>query len=143
MESQVWDTVVNFLRGPESQAFRLASHGRVSDEVFEQEGGLIRIRRRCIAEQRRRLEAQLADLERYSLSPETISSLRQRLEGHLAGATLLHRRFVLEAVGAKVVAQGNWGGGGGNWNWRCPVTLNQLGIVNTKALRPPVGRLHL
>ena len=125
----------------ETRAFRLASHGKVSDEVFDQEVGLIRTRRRWIAEQRDRLGAQLADLERYSLSPELIGSLRQRLEGHLTGATLQDRRFVLEAVGAEVVAQGN-----GAWELELevPRDLEHVGqIVNTEPWIPLASHLHL
>ena len=113
----------------EARAFRLASHGKVSDEVFEQEVGLIRTRRRWLAKQWDRLEARLVDLERYSLSPETIGVLRHRLESHLAGATLQDRRFVLEAVGAKVVA---WGNGAWELELEIPRDLEPGGqIANT------------
>jgi len=94
----------------ESRAFRLAAHANVSEEVFQQEVGLIRGRRQWLAEEHQRLEQQLADVERLSFSPDTIESLRCRLEEHLTRATPEDRRFVLESLGAKVIAypDGTW-----------------------------------
>ena len=94
----------------EARAFRLASRGRVSEAVFYQEVGLIRTRCRWIAEQRERVEAQLADLQRYHLSPESVALLRRRVAGRLAGATPQDRRFILEAVGVQVLVNedGTW-----------------------------------
>ena len=68
----------------EARAFRLASRGTVSEEVFNQEIGLIRTRQRWLTEQRERLEQQLADLRRYRFDPENVEMLRQRLEARLA-----------------------------------------------------------
>ena len=89
----------------EAMAFRLATRGDVSEEVFNQEIGLIRTRQRWIAEQRDRLEQQLADIQRYSFDPQSIEMLRQRLEARLATETPDDRRFILEAVGTKVMVQ--------------------------------------
>ncbi len=87
----------------EARAFRLATRGNVSEEVFNQETGLIRTKQRWIAEQRERLERQLADIQRYSFDPQSIEMLRQRLAARLATATPDDRRFILEAVGTKVI----------------------------------------
>ncbi len=94
----------------EARAFRLATRGNVSEEVFNQEIGLIRTRQRWIAEQRDRLEQQLADIQRYSFDPQSIEMLRQRLETRLATETPDDRRFILEALGTKVMVQadGTW-----------------------------------
>ncbi len=94
----------------EARAFRLATRGNVSEEVFNQEIGLIRTRQRWIAEQRERLERQLADIQRYSIDPQSIEMLRQRLAARLAAATPDDRRFILGAVGTKVIVQadGTW-----------------------------------
>lgn len=45
-----------------------------------------------------------------SFSPEAIEALRQRFEEHLTRATPEDRRFVLESLGAKVIAypSGTW-----------------------------------
>ena len=94
----------------EARAFRLATRGNVSEEVFNQEIGLIRTKQRWIAEQRERLERQLADIQRYIFDPQSIEMLRQRLAARLATATPDDRRFILEAVGTKVIvqAEGTW-----------------------------------
>ncbi len=94
----------------EARAFRLATRGNVSEEVFNQEIGLIRTRQRWVAEQQGRLKQQLADIQSYSFDPRSIEMLRQRLEAKLSTATPDHRRFILEAVGAKVMVRvdGTW-----------------------------------
>ena len=69
----------------EATAFRLATRGNVSEMVFNQEIGLIRSRQRWIAEQRERLEQQLADIQQYNFDPQSIETLRQRLEMSLVG----------------------------------------------------------
>jgi len=94
-----------------ARAFRLAARCLVTEEVFEQETGLIHTRRRWIKERRERLKAQLDDLERYSVSPEAITVLRHRLEAHLAAASPEDRRFVLDALGTQVIAHGD-----GHWD---------------------------
>jgi len=94
----------------ESRAFRLAAHAQVSEQVFQQEVGLLRARRRWLEEERRRLEKQLDDIERLSFSPDAVESLRRRFEERLVRATPEDRRFVLESLGAKVIAypDGAW-----------------------------------
>jgi site-specific DNA recombinase len=94
----------------EAKAFRLASRSKVSEEIFSQELGLIRTRQRWISEQHGRVEAQLADVERFSFTPEVITLLRQRLDSRLAGTTAEDKRFVLDAVGTNVLVQadGTW-----------------------------------
>ena len=94
----------------EARAFRLASREQMSEGVFAQEIGLIRTRRRWLAEEAERLERQLADIRRYTFDPEDVERIRQRLEVRLAAATPEDRRFILEAVGTKVIVQadGTW-----------------------------------
>ena len=94
----------------ESSAFRMASRGAVNDQVYDREIGLIRTRQRWIVEQRDLIESQLADLERYRFDPASLDVLRRRLDARLEGASHKDRRFVLEAVGTKVIVQadGTW-----------------------------------
>ena len=63
----------------EARAFRLASRGTVSDEVFNQEIGLIRTRQRWIDEQMERVDQQLADIRRYSVDPRSVEMLRSAI----------------------------------------------------------------
>ncbi len=105
----------------------------MSEEVFNQEIGLIRTRQRWIAEQGERLEQQLADIQRYSFDPQSIEMLRQRLEAKLATATPDDRRFILEAVGTKVIVQAD-----GTWELELqvprevPAPEGDLQIVNSR-----------
>jgi len=94
----------------EAKAFRLAARGNVSGDVFDQEVGLIRTRQRWITEQLERISGQLEDLRRNNFDPQTVEFLRQRLETRLASATPQDRRFILDAIGAKVLVQadGTW-----------------------------------
>jgi len=88
----------------------LASRGRVSEETFDHELRLIRVRQNWLAEQKDLLEGQLADNLRYWFDPAGVEELRKRLEARLATATAEDRRYVLEAVGATVIAHadGTW-----------------------------------
>ena len=94
----------------EARAFRLAARNDVSEEIFNQEIGLIRTKQRWIEEQLDRVQTQNNELERFSFSPEAVTLLRERLDARLTGATSEDQRFVLEAVGTKVLAQtdGTW-----------------------------------
>jgi site-specific DNA recombinase len=117
----------------EARAFRLAARNKVSEEVFSQEIALIRTRQRWIGEQLERVQAQLADLERFSFSPEAIALLRKQLEERLAGTTVEDKRFVLEAVGAKAMVQAD-----GTWELelqvprQVPEPAGELQIVNSR-----------
>ena len=86
------------------------TRGRVSEDVYQQEMGLIRTRRKWLGEQRERLKAQLADLERYSFHEADVDALRGRVETRLSYANADDRRFVLEAVGTPVIVNegGTW-----------------------------------
>ena len=92
----------------ETKAFRMYTRGRVSEDVYQQEIALIRTRRKWLAEQRERLKSQLADLERYSFQESDVDALRERIETRLSHANADDRRFVLEAVGTRVIV--NHGG---------------------------------
>ena len=117
----------------EAKAFRLAARGNVSEAVFDQEVGLIRTRQRWLAEQRERLEGHLADIQRYSFDPKSIEILPRRLEAKLETATPDDRRFILEAVGTKVIVQAD-----GTWELELQVPREVqaqeggLQIVNTR-----------
>jgi len=115
----------------ESRAFRLAARAELSENVFQQEIGLIRTRRRWLDEERQRFERQLADIERHTFSAEAVESLRHRLEERLARATPEDRRFVLESLGIKVIAYPN-----GTWDIEIELPKEvqaDLQIANSRA----------
>ena len=94
----------------EARAFRLATRGNISEDVFHQEIGLIRTKQGWIVEQKERVGQQLADIRRHSVDPLSIGILRERLGARLETATPEDRRFILDAVGAIAIAQadGTW-----------------------------------
>ena len=94
----------------EAKAYNLAAHSDVSEDAFNEVIGLIRTKRQWIAEQRARLLNQVEELERHRFNPEAVELLHKRLSARLEVANPEDRRFVLEAVGAKVVvrADGRW-----------------------------------
>ena len=103
----------------------------VDQDVYEQEIGLIRTKRRWIAEQRERLGDQLADLQSYTLSREGLEALRDRLANRLEGATFSDRRFVLEALGVQVIAQSE-----GTWTFQVAMPTEQAAQLQTASSVP-------
>ncbi|MDP2954220.1 MAG: recombinase family protein, partial [Chloroflexota bacterium] len=89
----------------EARAFRLASMGKVSEDVFQQEAERIRLRRRWLQERREKLEADLCHAEGLEQALDSVAGLRLQLERYLKGGTPEDRRFVLEALGANVIAR--------------------------------------
>ncbi len=117
------------VRETEARAFRLAALGKVSEEIYGQEIGLIQTRRRWIDEQRQRLEAQIADLECFTVTPESLAALRSRVEERLESASVEDRRFVLDTIGASVITQGD-----GTWELELKVPREiptEVQIANT------------
>jgi len=110
----------------EARAFRLAARVEVDEEVYSQEVGLIRTKQRWLEEQRQTVQAQLSDLESHSFDPEAVELLRQRLNDRLARATPEDRRFVLEAVGTRVVVQAD-----GIWELELQVPRIEAGPVDS------------
>ena len=115
----------------EARAFRL--RGTVSEQAFNQEIGLIQTRQRWIAEQKERVEQQLADILRYSFDSQSVRMLRQRVAPRLGTTKLEDRRFILEAVGTKVIVQAD-----GTWELElqlgreAPAPEDNLQIVNSR-----------
>ena len=57
-----------------------------------------------------RLQGQLDELERNNISPEAVAELRSRLDERLQTASAENKRFVLDALETRVIAQidGSW-----------------------------------
>jgi len=117
-------------REAEAKAFRLAASTNVSEDVFQQEVGLIRARQKWIREQRDRLLIQLADVQRYTVDASSIKLMRERLESRVVTATAEDRRFILEALGTQIIAHGD-----GTWELQLEVPRQipqQADIVSTR-----------
>ena len=116
----------------ESKAFRAYTRGKVSEDVYQQEIGLIRTRRKWLTEQRQRLESQLAQLNECNINDDDLKMLRTRVANRLDQAAPEDRRFVLEAVGTQVLVDE-----GGRWEVeihvpRAESPAQELQIVTTR-----------
>ncbi len=118
-------------RDDEAMAFRQLSRGKLSQDVYDQEVGLLQARRRWIAGERERLRSQLADLERHHLRPEGVEALYRRLEARLATATVEDRRFVLETLDTHVTVQPD-----GAWHLAVQVPFEAEPQAQTENIRP-------
>ncbi len=94
-------------REAEAQALRLASRFEVSEDAFQQEVGLIRARRRWIGEERERVQSRLDDLGDGPPDLKALAMLASRLKERLSSATCQDQRFILDALGATIIAQGD------------------------------------
>ncbi len=94
----------------EARAFRLVTRGAVSEQVYAKENAQILLKLRWTSEQRERLARELDDLARYRFDGTAIELLRDRLESRLASANAEDRRFIVEALDARVIVQedGSW-----------------------------------
>ena len=94
----------------ESQVLRLASRFRISEDVFLEEVGLIQTRQTWIENEKERLTGLLYGVQDVGPAPEALAILRDRLGENLSRCDFQDQKFVLDAVGAKVIASGD-----GSW----------------------------
>ena len=118
-------------RDAEAKAFRMGSHSNVSEEVYAQEIGLIKTKRRWIDEQKQRVQGQIDDLEQSMFSQDIVTELAGRLKERLRGATAEDRRFVLESMGTKVLVQPE-----GEWELELHIPQELTREVQTVGSRP-------
>ena len=76
---------------------------RISDEAFERQLTQIEAKRMWIAEERERALEQLSHLKAKSVSLVGLEQLQEKVEQRLALREFADRRFVLEALGTRVV----------------------------------------
>ena len=100
-EKQYQKTIVD-----EREAFK-----KLTPEAFEQEQALLKARRAWLKGENERLQAKLSNLKRYSLKREKIEHMKECLQANLDRATNEDWRFILEALGAKILAFGD-----GSWD---------------------------
>jgi hypothetical protein len=87
----------------ESELVSLRIRGKISDEAYERQQGLLLAERKWISEERKRIQEKLADLKQRSISLVGLEQLRQQMEEKLASTAFADRRLVLEALGTKVI----------------------------------------
>ncbi|NVM22820.1 MAG: recombinase family protein [Desulfobacterales bacterium] len=76
---------------------------RISDEAFERQLIQIETERKWIAEQRGRVSEELSKLRTKSASLVGLEQLREQVEQKLESAEFADRRFVLEALGTRII----------------------------------------
>jgi len=87
----------------ESELVGLRVRGKVSDEAYDKQRTLLNAERQWLAEERERVREQLARLNQEAVSLLSLEQLRSRLEQKLASTEFADRRFILEALGTKVI----------------------------------------
>jgi len=87
----------------ESELVGLRIRGKVSDEPYDRQQSLLLTERRWIIEERERIENQLSKLRQNSVALVNLEQLRGQVEQKLASPEFADRRFVLEALGTKVI----------------------------------------
>jgi len=81
----------------------LLSRGKVSEEAYDRQRGLLLAERRWITEERARIGESLAQLNKQSISMVGLEQLRQKMAKKLSSTDFADRRFVLEALDTKVI----------------------------------------
>jgi site-specific DNA recombinase len=87
----------------ESELVGLRIRGKVSDEPYDRQQSLLLAERRWIIEARERIEEQLIMLRQNAAALVNLEGLRGQVEQKLASTEFADRRFVLEALGTKVI----------------------------------------
>ena len=87
----------------ETELVSLKTHGRVSDEAYDRERGLLLAERKWVSEERERITQRLADLKKQSVSLVSLDQLRQQMADRLFSNKFEDRRFILEALRTKVI----------------------------------------
>ena len=87
----------------ESELVGLRIRGKVSDEAYDKQRTLLSAERQWIVEEGERIREQLARLNQESVSVVSLERLRGQLEQKLASTEFADRRFILEALGTKII----------------------------------------
>ena len=87
----------------ESELVGLRIRSKVSDQAYERQLSLLSNERKWITEEVERTKASLANLQKESSSLVGLKQLRTQMEARLSSPDFADRRFVLEALGTRVV----------------------------------------
>jgi len=84
---------------------------KLSPEAFDQEQILLRAKRAWLQEENEKLQVKLSNLKEYKVKRDTIEQMREKLRTNLDKASNEDWRFILECLGAKIMAFGD-----GTWD---------------------------
>jgi len=87
----------------ESELVSLRIRGKVSDDAYERQQNLLLAEKQWIAEERQRNSAKLAHLRQQSVLLVGLEELRKQMAGKLNSREFADRRFILEALGTRVI----------------------------------------
>lgn len=87
----------------ESELVGLRIRGKVSDEPYDRQLSLLLAERRWIFEEKERVQEQIGKLKRNAVALVNLEVLKGQVEQKLASTEFADRRFVLEALGTKVL----------------------------------------
>ncbi len=93
----------------------------LTEEAFKQTQALIKARRTWLKEEVEREKVKLAAVQRQSVTKDRVEATRKRLEDRLNSATDEDWRFILEALGTRIVAFGD-----GSWDIEINVPAVQI-----------------
>jgi len=83
---------------------------KLTPEAFEQEQILLTAKRNWLKEENERLTTKLSNLKKYDAKKEMVQQMRKSLQANLDRASNEDWRFILESIGAKIMAfaDGSW-----------------------------------
>jgi len=87
----------------ESELVSIRIRGNISDEAYDRQQSLLIAERQWLAEEKERIEGKLIGLKKQSISLIDLERLREQMEEKLASTEFADRRFILEALGTKVM----------------------------------------
>jgi phage shock protein A len=99
------DREENLNRNAEAELIGLRARykDRISDEAFERQLTQIETKQRWITQERERTLEQLSQLKAKSISLVGLEQLRGKVEQRLASGEFADRRYVLEALGTRII----------------------------------------
>jgi hypothetical protein len=80
---------------------------KLTPEAFEQQQALLKAKRVWLKQENERLQAKLNNLKKYNLEKDRVEQMQHCLQINLDRATNEDWRFILEALGVKVLAFGD------------------------------------
>jgi len=93
---------------------------KLTPEAFEQAQKLLVARRSYLDEENQRLKANLDNLKQHSVNEDMVRHMRDNLMANLDGASAEDWRFILESLGAKVMAFGD-----GTWDIEINIPIGE------------------
>jgi site-specific DNA recombinase len=102
-ESSRLDRKANENISAESELAGIRIRGKISDEAYDRQQGLLLAERKWISEERTRVQEKLAELKQRAVSLIGLEQLRQRIAEKILSNSFADRRFVLEALQTRVI----------------------------------------